>query len=179
MIVIVLSGAAVRLTGSGLGCPDWPTCFKGRITGSWSICLLYTSTAQPGLEGAAGHRVDVALEFLQRRRLDDDEYRDPQQRGSFDDQGLSLAKTFERTRRLRRATKAGRARRDVITSDAMDRPGRETMRSDAAHDIDMNDDVQRRRRELQTLEQRVPIRHGTEVANPQHTGCLLYTSRCV
>jgi heme a synthase len=37
MIVIVLSGAAVRLTGSGLGCPDWPTCFKGRITGSWSI----------------------------------------------------------------------------------------------------------------------------------------------
>src|ERR1700722_18177423 len=37
MIAIVLSGAAVRLTGSGLGCPDWPTCFKGRITGSWSI----------------------------------------------------------------------------------------------------------------------------------------------
>jgi cytochrome c oxidase assembly protein subunit 15 len=37
MIVIVLSGAAVRLTGSGLGCPDWPTCFQGRISGSWSI----------------------------------------------------------------------------------------------------------------------------------------------
>jgi cytochrome c oxidase assembly protein subunit 15 len=37
MIVIVLSGAAVRLTGSGLGCPDWPTCFHGRISGSWSI----------------------------------------------------------------------------------------------------------------------------------------------
>jgi cytochrome c oxidase assembly protein subunit 15 len=37
MIAIVLTGAAVRLTGSGLGCPDWPTCFKGRITGSWSI----------------------------------------------------------------------------------------------------------------------------------------------
>ena len=37
MIVIVLTGAAVRLTGSGLGCPDWPTCFRGRITGSWSI----------------------------------------------------------------------------------------------------------------------------------------------
>jgi heme a synthase len=25
--VIVLTGAAVRLTGSGLGCPDWPKCF--------------------------------------------------------------------------------------------------------------------------------------------------------
>jgi len=37
MIVIVLTGAAVRLTGSGLGCPDWPTCFRHRITGSWSI----------------------------------------------------------------------------------------------------------------------------------------------
>jgi cytochrome c oxidase assembly protein subunit 15 len=37
MIVIVASGAAVRLTGSGLGCPDWPTCFKGRISGSMGI----------------------------------------------------------------------------------------------------------------------------------------------
>ena len=37
MIVIVLSGEAVRLTGSGLGCPDWPTCFHGRILGSWGI----------------------------------------------------------------------------------------------------------------------------------------------
>lgn len=37
MILIVLTGAAVRLTGSGLGCPDWPTCFKGRVTGSMSI----------------------------------------------------------------------------------------------------------------------------------------------
>ena len=37
MILIVLSGAAVRLTGSGLGCPDWPTCFRNRISGSWGI----------------------------------------------------------------------------------------------------------------------------------------------
>lgn len=37
MIVIVLTGAAVRLTGSGLGCPDWPTCFRHRISGSWQI----------------------------------------------------------------------------------------------------------------------------------------------
>ncbi len=37
MVVIVLTGAAVRLTGSGLGCPDWPTCFKGRVSGSMSI----------------------------------------------------------------------------------------------------------------------------------------------
>jgi len=29
--VIVLSGAAVRLTGSGLGCPDWPKCHGGAV----------------------------------------------------------------------------------------------------------------------------------------------------
>ena len=29
LTVIVFSGAAVRLTGSGLGCPDWPRCSAG------------------------------------------------------------------------------------------------------------------------------------------------------
>jgi cytochrome c oxidase assembly protein subunit 15 len=29
---IVLTGAAVRLTGSGLGCPDWPSCYHRRVT---------------------------------------------------------------------------------------------------------------------------------------------------
>ena len=28
---IMLTGSAVRLTGSGLGCPDWPTCQEGKI----------------------------------------------------------------------------------------------------------------------------------------------------
>jgi cytochrome c oxidase assembly protein subunit 15 len=37
MILIVLSGAAVRLTGSGLGCPDWPSCFRHYATNQWSI----------------------------------------------------------------------------------------------------------------------------------------------
>lgn len=44
MIVIVLTGAAVRLTGSGLGCPDWPTCFHHRVTGSWSVHPLIEYT---------------------------------------------------------------------------------------------------------------------------------------
>ena len=26
LVLIVFSGAGVRLTGSGLGCPDWPRC---------------------------------------------------------------------------------------------------------------------------------------------------------
>ena len=28
---IIVTGAAVRLTGSGLGCSDWPTCEQGRL----------------------------------------------------------------------------------------------------------------------------------------------------
>jgi cytochrome c oxidase assembly protein subunit 15 len=31
LAVIVVTGAAVRLTGSGLGCSDWPTCERGRL----------------------------------------------------------------------------------------------------------------------------------------------------
>lgn len=30
--VIVVSGAAVRLTGSGLGCPEWPNCDAGHLS---------------------------------------------------------------------------------------------------------------------------------------------------
>jgi cytochrome c oxidase assembly protein subunit 15 len=31
LVAIVLTGAAVRLTGSGLGCPDWPKCYGGTV----------------------------------------------------------------------------------------------------------------------------------------------------
>ena len=31
LVAIVVTGAAVRLTGSGLGCPDWPTCDGDRL----------------------------------------------------------------------------------------------------------------------------------------------------
>ncbi|MCU1484497.1 MAG: uncharacterized protein JWN67_1243 [Actinomycetia bacterium] len=32
LAVIVVTGATVRLTGSGLGCTDWPNCSAGRLT---------------------------------------------------------------------------------------------------------------------------------------------------
>jgi cytochrome c oxidase assembly protein subunit 15 len=31
LVAIVVTGAAVRLTGSGLGCSDWPNCEEGRL----------------------------------------------------------------------------------------------------------------------------------------------------
>jgi cytochrome c oxidase assembly protein subunit 15 len=32
---IIVTGASVRLTGSGLGCPDWPTCAENRVVAPW------------------------------------------------------------------------------------------------------------------------------------------------
>jgi heme a synthase len=32
LAMIIVTGGAVRLTGSGLGCPDWPNCEPGRLT---------------------------------------------------------------------------------------------------------------------------------------------------
>ncbi|MCW2987481.1 MAG: cytochrome oxidase assembly, partial [Solirubrobacterales bacterium] len=31
LALIVLTGAGVRLTGSGLGCPDWPKCYGSAV----------------------------------------------------------------------------------------------------------------------------------------------------
>jgi heme a synthase len=31
LVLIVMTGSAVRLTGSGLGCPDWPKCYGGTV----------------------------------------------------------------------------------------------------------------------------------------------------
>src|SRR5690349_598697 len=31
LTLIIMTGAAVRLTGSGLGCPSWPKCDGGRL----------------------------------------------------------------------------------------------------------------------------------------------------
>ncbi len=35
--LLVLSGGAVRLTGSGLGCPDWPSCYQHHLTAVYSF----------------------------------------------------------------------------------------------------------------------------------------------
>lgn len=37
LALIVLSGAAVRLTQAGLGCEDWPTCNGGEIAPEWEL----------------------------------------------------------------------------------------------------------------------------------------------
>src|SRR5919199_2198641 len=55
LAVIVVTGAAVRLTGSGLGCPDWPTCNKGRLVPPWEHKALveYTNRVFTGVVSVA------------------------------------------------------------------------------------------------------------------------------
>jgi heme A synthase len=36
-VLIVLTGSGVRLTGSGLGCTDWPRCFEDRTIPPWGF----------------------------------------------------------------------------------------------------------------------------------------------
>jgi cytochrome c oxidase assembly protein subunit 15 len=40
---IAVTGSVVRVTGSGLGCPDWPTCFPGSLTPDprYDVALLH------------------------------------------------------------------------------------------------------------------------------------------
>src|SRR3954469_25238731 len=40
LALIVLTGAAVRLTGSGLGCPDWPKCYGSAVPPLQSHALI-------------------------------------------------------------------------------------------------------------------------------------------
>jgi len=35
--LLIVSGGAVRLTGSGLGCPDWPSCYQHHLTAVYSF----------------------------------------------------------------------------------------------------------------------------------------------
>lgn len=72
MILIIITGAAVRLTGSGLGCPDWPTCFKGRVTGSMSIhpFIEYSNRLVTGALVVIVGATFLAAWFREERRRD-------------------------------------------------------------------------------------------------------------
>jgi heme a synthase len=43
--VIISTGAAVRLSSSGLGCPDWPTCTKSSLVAAHSVGQTSLNTA--------------------------------------------------------------------------------------------------------------------------------------
>ena len=61
LVLIVVTGAGVRLTGSGLGCTDWPNCTDERFAAEWSLhpMVEFVNRLITGLVSAA-----VALAVL-------------------------------------------------------------------------------------------------------------------
>jgi cytochrome c oxidase assembly protein subunit 15 len=53
--LIVVTGAGVRLSGSGLGCTDWPTCSDHRVVAEWSLhpMIEFVNRTITGLVSAA------------------------------------------------------------------------------------------------------------------------------
>jgi cytochrome c oxidase assembly protein subunit 15 len=66
LALIVTTGAAVRLTGSGLGCPDWPRCY-GRVVAPLELHAVI-EFANRMLSGFVGIAVIAASALAFRRR---------------------------------------------------------------------------------------------------------------
>jgi cytochrome c oxidase assembly protein subunit 15 len=64
--LIVLTGAGVRLTGSGLGCPDWPKCYGGTVPPLESHAVIeYGNRVLTGFVGFAVIAASVLAWFRQ------------------------------------------------------------------------------------------------------------------
>jgi cytochrome c oxidase assembly protein subunit 15 len=55
LAAIIVTGAIVRLSGSGLGCPDWPTCEKNHLVAplSWHPMVEFLNRVVTGLVSVA------------------------------------------------------------------------------------------------------------------------------
>ncbi len=58
LVVIVFTGSAVRLTGSGLGCPTWPKCTETSIHSELDThgVIEFGNRVLTSLVSAGGHR---------------------------------------------------------------------------------------------------------------------------
>jgi heme a synthase len=66
LTLIVLTGAAVRLTGSGLGCPNWPKCYGGALPPLSTHALI--EFGNRALSGLVGVLTVVAVVLAATRR---------------------------------------------------------------------------------------------------------------
>src|ERR1700712_3813810 len=66
LTLIVLTGAAVRLTGSGLSCPDWPKCYGNALPPLSTHALIeFGNRALSGVVGVLAV-VTAVLAFTRR-----------------------------------------------------------------------------------------------------------------
>ncbi|HUP72053.1 MAG TPA: COX15/CtaA family protein [Acidimicrobiales bacterium] len=72
LAVIVVSGAAVRLTGSGLGCEDWPRCTEERFVaeGEFHQLVEFLNRAFTGVVSVAVMLAVLGSLWLDQRRRD-------------------------------------------------------------------------------------------------------------
>jgi len=72
LVVIVITGAAVRLTGSGLGCSDWPRCNEERFidVSSFHGAVEQLNRLFTGLVTVLVMSAVLAARFLEERRRD-------------------------------------------------------------------------------------------------------------
>ena len=68
LAVIVLTGATVRLTGSGLGCTDWPTCEHGQLAAQANDAPAMVEFANRVFTGVVSVAVVLAVLGAIRRR---------------------------------------------------------------------------------------------------------------
>jgi cytochrome c oxidase assembly protein subunit 15 len=66
LTLIVMTGAAVRLTGSGLGCPNWPRCYGGALPPLSTHALI--EFGNRALSGLVGVLTVVAVVLAATRR---------------------------------------------------------------------------------------------------------------
>src|SRR5688572_28786990 len=72
LALIVVSGAAVRLTGSGLGCEDWPNCSENRVVAplEFHAVIEFVNRMFTGVVSVAVILAVLGSLALERRRRD-------------------------------------------------------------------------------------------------------------